>query len=194
MNKHLMLGAAALLLAASAAHAEIVTINFDDLAPGTAVTSQYAPLGVHFATSPAYDNRGVLHSTISVFEYADGSIRTNTVGLWGSAITLTFDSDVSSFAIKFFDTDRGSLLGRVRAYDAQGHLMAHVTDMTGNFNASSFYESTLRVDVGGVRFIELTADADGAMIDNISFARVPSPGALAALPAGLLCLARRRRN
>ncbi|MBL8875501.1 MAG: hypothetical protein JNM86_06865 [Phycisphaerae bacterium] len=194
MNKNLMLGAAALLLAASGANAELVTINFEDLAPGTAISNQYAPLGVRFATSPAYDNRGVLHSAVSVLDYSDGSFRTNAVGLWGSAIALTFDSDISNFTVRFFDTDRGSLLGRVRAYNAQGLLMAHVTDMTGNFNASSFYENTLRVAVGGIRFIELTADADGAMIDSISFLRVPSPGALAALPVGLLALAKRRRS
>lgn len=181
MNKHLTLAAAALTLGLASANAEVVTINFESLAPGTAVTSQFAALGVQFSSSV-------------VLAYEQGSFRTNALALSTNAITLTFDSDISNFSVVMRDTDRGTLLGRVRAFDARGNAMGHMTDFTGAFNTSWFYENTLRVDVGGIRYIELSSDADGAIVDNITFTRVPTPGALALLPLGMLKLARRKRD
>jgi hypothetical protein len=193
MNKQLLLASAALTVALSAAHAELVAITFEDLAAGTALTSQYAPLGVQFSTSPFLDSGGVLRSSVEVLEYEVGSFRTNAVGLSTNAITLNFDSDVSNFSVVMRDTDRGTLLGRIRAYDSQGRLMGHMTDMTSHFNTSWFYENTLRVDVAGIRTVEITSDADGVVIDNITYTRVPTPGALALLPLGLLALGKRKR-
>ncbi|MBL8887429.1 MAG: hypothetical protein JNK16_12280 [Phycisphaerales bacterium] len=194
MYKYLVLAAAALTPCLTSANAEVVTINFENLAPGTALTSQYAPLGVRFATTPVADSGGVLRTSVEVLDFVQGGFRSNALWLAGNAITLTFDSDISDFSVVMRDTDRGSLLGRVRAFDALGNAMGHMTDMTGAFNTSWFYENTLRVATGGIRYIELTGDADGAIVDNITFTRVPAPGALALLPLGMLGLARRKRD
>ncbi|MGH7242744.1 MAG: hypothetical protein ACREJD_04945 [Phycisphaerales bacterium] len=193
MKIQLMLAAAALVLGLSAAKAEVVVINFEDLAPNTSVTSQYASLGVHFSTSPIVAPNGVLHSSVEVFSYPFGNFGTKAAGLWGSAILLAFDSDVSNFSVLMNDTERGTLLGRVRAYDVHGNLFALVTDMTGPYNTPWFYQGTLQIPNGGIRFIELTSDADGAVFDNITFTRIPSPAAAALLPVCLLGLGKRRR-
>lgn len=194
MNKQLTLAAAALTLGLASANADIVTINFENLAPGTALTSQYAPLGVQFATTPVADSGGVLRTSVEVLDFVQDGFRTNAIRLATNAITLTFDSDISNFSVVMRDTDRGTLLGRVRAFDARGNAMGHMTDFTGSFNTSWFYENTLRVDVGGIRYVELSSDADGAIVDNITFTRVPTPGALALLPLATLGLARRKRD
>ncbi|MBX3381323.1 MAG: PEP-CTERM sorting domain-containing protein [Phycisphaeraceae bacterium] len=173
--------------------AEVVVINFEDLAAPTSVTEQYAALGVHFSTTPVVDTKGVLHNSVEVFSYALGSFGTKAAGIWGSPITLTFDSDVSNFSVLMNDTERGTLLGSVRAFDAKGNQIGLVTDFTGPYNTSWFYQSTLALNIGGIRRIELMSDADGAVFDNITFTRIPAPSAASILGLGLLGAARRRR-
>lgn len=193
MNLKLALGAATLALGATLAQAEIVKIDFEDLADSTSVTNQYAYLGVHFSMTPIVDPSGTYHSSVEVFSYAKGDFGTRAAGLWASPVLITFDSDVSNFSVLMNDTERGSLLGSVRAYDASGKLIDYVTDMTGQYNTSWFYQNTLRIQAGGIRSVVLMSDADGAIFDNITFARIPSPGAAALLPLGLLSLGRRKR-
>lgn len=184
---------AALCIGPVAANAEIVTINFEDLAEGSKLTSQYAGLGVHFSMSPVVVE-GALRSSPEVISYVRGDFGTRAASLWPSPITIAFDSDVSDFSVLMCDTERGSLLGRVRAYDVQGQLMGYMDAITGPYNTAWFDQSTLRIDGGGIRYIELSCDSDGAVFDNITFTRVPTPGAMALLPAGLLGLAKRKRK
>ncbi|MBX3390385.1 MAG: PEP-CTERM sorting domain-containing protein [Phycisphaeraceae bacterium] len=194
MNCKLVLGVLSLVLGGALAQAEIVKIDFEDLAASTSVTNQYAHLGVHFSMTPIVDPSGTYHSAVEVFSYAKGDFGTKAAGLWASPVLITFDSAVSNFSVLMSDTERGSLLGSVRAYDANGKLIDYVTDMTGNYNTSWFYQNTLRIQAGGIRSVVLMSDADGAIFDNITFTRIPSPGAMALLPFGLLGLARRRRD
>lgn len=194
MNLKLALGAAALALGTALAQAEIVRIDFEDLADGVSVTNQYAHLGVHFSMTPIVDPNGVYHSSVEVFSYAKGDFGAKAAGLWASPVLITFDSAVSNFSVLMNDTERGSLLGSVRAYDAQGKLINYVTDMTGNYNTSWFYQNTLRIQAGGIRSVVLMSDADGAVFDNITFTRVPAPSAASLLGLGLLGAARRRRG
>ena len=64
MNK--LLCAAARLLLGALAVADTVVINFETLAAGSTVSSQYAALGVHFSTTPATDPQGMTHAGIDV--------------------------------------------------------------------------------------------------------------------------------
>ncbi|MBS0187729.1 MAG: hypothetical protein JSS51_06650 [Planctomycetes bacterium] len=194
MKIKLALAAALLAALPLAANAEVVNINFEDLPAPSLVTNQYASLGVQFSTSPTVDLRGGYHDSVEIINYGGlGSFGSRAASLWSSPITLTFDSDVSNFSVLMNDTERGTLLGSVRAYDASGHLIAMVNDMTGAYNTAWFYQNTLRIQAGGIRSIELSADSDGAVFDNISFTRVPAPGTAALLPVALLGLGRRKR-
>ncbi|MBS0189560.1 MAG: hypothetical protein U0573_09015 [Phycisphaerales bacterium] len=191
MNK--LLCAAALLLGGATAVADTVVINFETLAAGSTVSSQYAALGVHFSTTPATDPQGMTHAGIDVTQAPGGSFGTRSANLWTSAVIIAFDYDVTSFSVLVEDTERGSLLATARAYDAKGQLAAFASEMTGNYNGPGYYQGTLHLEAPQIRFVELRADADGAIFDNITIARVPAPGAAALLPFGLLRLARRRR-
>lgn len=184
---------AVLCIGPVAAKAEIVTINFEDLAAGSSLNSQYAGLGVRFSMSPVVVE-GTLRSSPEVISYVHGDFGTKAASLWPSPIIIAFDSDISNFSVLMNDTERGSLLGRVRAYDVQGQLMGYMDAVTGPYNTVWFHQATLRIDGGGIRYIELSCDSDGAVFDNITFTRVPTPGAMALLPAGLLGLAKRKRK
>lgn len=194
MNLTRLVVAPALLCLGTLASAEVVTINFEDLAESTSVTNQYAHLGVHFSMTPVVDPSGTLRSSVEVFSYAKGDFGTRAAGLWASPVLITFDSAVSNFSVLMNDTERGTTLGTVRAYDAGGKLIDYVTDTTGNYNTSWFYQNTLRIQAGGIRSVVLMSDADGAVFDNITFTRIPAPGAASLLGLGLLGAARRRRN
>lgn len=193
MNIRQMAALALLAGCAGTASAEIVTINFESLAAGTSVTSQYAPLGVHFSMAPIVDPDGVLRNSVEVIPYPIGSFGTKAAGLWGSPVLITFDSDVSNFSVLMNDTERGTLLGSVRAFDAAGHQMGYLTQMTGSYNTAWYFEATLALNLGGIRSVVLMSDSDGAVFDNITFTRVPAPAAASLLCSGLLCTARRRR-
>jgi len=184
----------ALLAAASAAaNAEVVLINFENLAAPTSVTNQYAPLGVHFSATPVVDLKGVLHNTVEVFSYGGGAFGTRAAGLWGGPILITFDSEVSNFSVLMNDTEGGTLLGSIRAFDSNGNLMGYVTDMTGAYNTASYYQHTLALNISGIRSVVLMSDSDGAVFDNITFTRIPAPSAASLLGLGLLASGRRRR-
>jgi len=194
MSMKKFVGAMLLAGLSTGANAEIVRIDFEDLGAPSHVTSQYAALGAHFSAMPVMDMNGVLHSTVEVFSYVRGDFGTKAAGLWGSAITITFDEAVSNFSVLMNDTERGSLLGSVRAFDASGKQIGFVNDMTGAYNTSWFYQSTLSLSIGGIRRVELQSDADGAIFDNVTFTRVPAPSAASLLGLGLLGAARRRRS
>jgi len=194
MSRKKLVGAVLLAGLSTGVNAEIVRIDFENLAAPSHVNSQYAAQGAHFSAIPVVDINGVLHSTVEVFSYVRGDFGTKAAGLWDSVITIAFDEDVSNFSVLMNDTERGSLLGSVRAFDASGNQIGFVTDMTGAYNTSWFYQSTLSLNIGGIRRVELKSDADGAIFDNVTFTRVPAPSAASLLGLGLLGAARRRRN
>jgi len=193
MNFKQMITVALLAGCSAVANAEVVVINFENLSAPSSVTNQYAPLGVHFSATPVVDIKGVIHNTVEVFSYSGGAFGTRAAGLWGGPILITFDSEVSNFSVLMNDTERGTLLGSVRAFDSNGNLMAYITDMTGAYNTASYYQHTFTLNFGGIRSVVLTADSDGAVFDNITFTRIPAPNAASLLGLGLLAAGRRRR-
>ncbi len=193
MSIRKLIAAALLAGCGTTANAGIVRINFEDLAAGTSVTSQYAALGATFSTIPIVDANGFYRNSVDVVSNQLGDFGANAGSLWQSVTAISFAEDVSNFSVLIGDTEAGSLLASLWAFDAKGNQIGFVSRMTGSYNTPWFYQETLSVNVGGIRRIEFRSDADGAVFDNITFAKIPAPGAASLLCAGLLGAARRRR-
>lgn len=174
------------------ASADTVVIDFESLTPPVSVTEQYAGQGVHFSSTGAFDSNGNFHNSVEVFDFPFPGYGTKAAGMWGNIVTISFDMDVSEFSVLLADTEVGTFLGSVRALDSDGNQIGTDSSNTGGYNTPSFFQKTLSVNVGGIRSVQLVTDADGAVIDNVTFTMVPAP-ATACL--GLLGLgaARRRR-
>ncbi len=192
MKKQSVIAVLACAAISGVASADVVTIDFDALTAPTSVTEQYAGQGVHFSTVPVFDIGGTFHNSVEVFGFGFAGYGTNAAGMWGNPVTVTFDNDVSNFSVLMADTEGGTFLGSVRAFDSGGNEVGFTSASTGGYNTPFFYEQTLSLNVGGIRSVVLLTDSDGAVFDNLTFTRVPAPstGALAVLGLGLV---RRRR-
>lgn len=205
MNVRSTLLAAGLFLTAASAQATVVT--FDDLSltnnvgysfPTANVTEQYASLGVHFSGA-----------TFSAFNYflpaasypgspASFNNPSNIAGLlFSNVITATFDQAVSNVSLLFADTEIGSFLGNLRAFDAAGNLLGEVSSNTPNNAYPGF--ATLSLNIGGISRVTFQSDSDGAVVDDFTFtpparATVPEPGMLSLLGLGLMGLAFTRKK
>ena len=188
----------AVLHVVASAYAGPTTITFEEFArPGSAafVTDQYAHLGVRFSTVPTVDSRGVERSTVDVIAYPFGAFGTRGAAMWGNPVTLTFATLISDFAVLMADTESGTFLGSVEAFDDQGRSVAYTQAYAGTYNTPWFFQQRLAIDAPGVRRIVLRTDADGAVFDNIAFTSitVPTPGSAGAIAAGMIISGRRRR-
>lgn len=182
----------------SSAYAGPTTITFEEFArPGTAafVTDQYAHLGVRFSTVPTVDSRGIERSTVDVIAYPFGAFGTRGAAMWGNPVTLSFAAPISNFAVLMADTESGTFLGSVEAFDDQGRSVAYTQAYAGTYNTPWFYQQRLTLDAAGIRRIVLRSDADGAVFDNIAFTpmTVPTPASAGVIVTAMIFAARRKR-
>jgi hypothetical protein len=169
---------AAMLLSAASAQATVIT--FDEYSAGTVLTNEYAALGVTF-TGPA------LVYTQPPFYVSSP----NGLAAGGTTITASFSSDVSHVSAYFLDSEGGSNVGTMSAYDINNILLGSATATTpaGN-NGSGGLPVLLSLDFAGIRSVTFLAADDGAVVDNLT---IPEPGTLALLAFGLAGAALRRR-
>lgn len=160
---------------ASLASAGPVTINFDDLADGEFVTTQYQYLGVTFSSGTAL-TAGI---SLNEFEFPPHS-DSNVVFDDGGAISLLFGAPMASFGAYF---TYGAPL-TVYAYDASDNLL---TSIASAF-ASNLWESG---DLGstpneflqlvwapGITRVVIEGDTGGTsfVMDDVTATPVPEPG------------------
>jgi hypothetical protein len=197
-----------------------VTIDFETFPDGTNVpsitliTDQYSSIGVIFSglvarslaeTEPAYaawlDGLNLEFSQPNLFCVIDGGVPHPTdTDINPAGVTMSFINPVTggimttdSVSASFMDTEVGTILGTMRAYDNFGNLIAEATKITP---ASTF--DTIAISVPGIASVYMTTDCDGAGIDTIRFAAlnaIPAPGAmlLGGIGVGIVGLMRRRR-
>ena len=116
---------------------------------------------------------------------------------WGTVIEGRFvdpvtlaprTSDVLSML--FYDTNVGTNLGVLEAYDIHGDLISRISHVTPTALGQVF-----TVNGTGIHSFRISVDSDGSVVDNIQFLSVPAPGAVALLGmAGLVSGAGRRRR
>jgi hypothetical protein len=164
----------------------VTTINFDDLAAGTAVTNQYAGLGVTFSNALTWD--------LSSFAGVSPPIAiSDTAGTFmplpTSPVVATFSLPVTGVSLTGIDVGANGFL--FRAYDAEvgGNLLAS-TQVFGVTEIGTGEFFTLLLNVGGVRRVEfsmvgLFSNIDGLAFDNLSFTATPVPAALPLFATGL---------
>ena len=183
------------------AQAEIVDIDFNELSLGIVLTDQYEDQGVVFGL---VGNAGGLLGPMTVefpdidFSPAGGIMLAptddNTTNDNWSDIELTFaDGGVDWFSMLALDSDEP-----VSAFAYRGNQLIDSITFSGGGN-HQVWDLQLG-SVGGPMFdrvvIDLvtTGNVGPEVYDNLSFNRIPAPGALAMVPIGLCVLGRRKRN
>jgi hypothetical protein len=171
-------------------HAGPITISFDDLAEGAAVTTQYS--GVTFS------NATVLTAGISLneFEFPPNS-DPNVVFDDGGAIGLLFAMPTASFSGYF----TYSVPLTLYAYDASNTLLTSITSAYfSNLALSGDPGSTPNeflqvVSAQGISRVVIEGDVLGGSftVDDLTATSVPEPGSLMLLAAGGVALALKRR-
>lgn len=191
----LSLGVASLLSLAALADAGPLTINFDNLADGEALATQYA--GVRFS------NALVLTAGVSLNELEfPPSSGLNVASDDGGPMSLAFDSRISSFSAHF--TYLAPLT--LSAYDANGSLLAAVfstfsSNMALSGDPGSIPGELLQVaSMGGFTKLVIEGDPLGGTfaMDDVAATPVPEPGGTLSLfavgGAGLFILRRSGRQ
>lgn len=194
-----LLSAAALCALSMTAHAAVVvTLNFDDLAHGEFVASNYAAQGVTFANAKALDLPLTGSSAPNVIFHATSGINPQPA----DPLRFVFSSDVSEVSIDALDAGEDG--ARLEAFDGGGALLGffqYIGIGSGGQNVSS-----LGVNAAGIRRIDLfqpiqspTGAGEGLVFDNLRFviaSPVPEPATSALVLAGLAAVgwasARRR--
>jgi hypothetical protein len=179
------------LACAVPAHADTITIDFDDpaLAIGQEVGDFYTALGVTFLDASIIDNRlgplavnnpsphQVWHSTSTSTPQPD------------DPIVALFATDVSSVSLTGYSIGVAGFL--LRAYDAAGVLVdtqqVLASGMPGGGGINNLFTLTVtgaairRVEFSQVRPASDVGGSDGAMWDNLTYTTVPEPSTLVLL-------------
>jgi hypothetical protein len=179
------------------------TIGFDDFDAGGgtafAAADRYVSQGIVFSrTIPVEDVQAVEPAFFPTF-LAQGGTPPNAMALTPVSPVGFLSIDASFVApgtvtlgttdlvsVRVFDTDVGTTLGTLEAFNSSGVLIASDTATTPPSQAG-----TLEVAVPGIASVQFSSDSDGADFDNVFFdtpvaAAVPEPGTMSLLLAPLL--------
>lgn len=170
--------------------AHAILIDFDDLeASGgpTAITDQYQSLGVVFedlfivdeSTNPFYTS-GAGSSEVSLSNV--GQI--NDENPFSLSVTAIFNGTTDFIQATFFDSEIGTQLIKMIAYDILGNIIDIVDVVTP---AQQF--SIVGISAAGIHKVVMETDSDGAGIDNFTFnstQEIPEPTPISLF---ILCIA-----
>jgi hypothetical protein len=182
-----------------------VTLNFDDLGTGTAVTNQYEGNGIVFAAVPGFT---VLNNTFGGIVFTPSA--SNYLAVTGNG-TFNFMIGAAPGAVDFFSFSTLGLISSsefyngaiIDAYDTNGSL---ITSTTVNPVGPSQSQSSSIINLIGpgiheVRFTHINNSSGEGLfgLDDLTFDEiiaVPEPSSMILLPAGLLAfgLTTRRRK
>ena len=180
--------ASTLLVVGTSAKATVITFDSIDASGGpVAVTSQFAGLGVTF--SDLY----VIENVFNNFSSAPNAGIINDEFPFSLLVTATFAADVTDVSALFSDTNVGTNLVTMKAFNASDALLGMTTVTT-----PAAQMATVGLSFAGIRKITLETDPDGTLFDDFTFTpsiTVPEPGTLTLFGFGLagLGFARRRR-
>lgn len=178
-------------------NANIVTIDFNDLATGTDVSNQYASQGVTFS---------LIGSSLpgpNTFALVDGSTPLNIFGATGNAINpgddhrdpfwdiqIDFAMSIEYFSILALDAEESFT---VRIYDDLNPIGTATNSLVGNRSSAPFRGPVYMAEFGfvgsGVLFnrvvIDVVEGSSGGtsggpeLFDNVQYSAVPEPSSLA---------------
>lgn len=211
MSKSVRWATLAAGLGLAAAQASAVTINFDNLAAGTTLSTQYAALGAVF-TPNAFSGAGTSTSGEPWATNTHMLLADSTGGNVGSLVPsalisgtvlrsfsgwlsedgdasflVSFSTPVSSFSAAFGNvTDAADVT--IWAYNGSTLLGSVSGTQGGEFTLSFSADAITSVAVRPGSYIDYVA------VDNISFAPVPEPGSYLLMGLGLAAFALRQRR
>jgi uncharacterized protein YraI len=180
-NKMKKLSMAAALCASAllstSAQANVVTLNFDDVAVETFLNTAYAGLGVTFNAAAAV-HQGAIGGVTSGAQFASGNGKDNT-----TALELTFDNYATS--VGAYNVNYSFLI--LSVYDVNGLLL-------GSANTNNFGDRLFFSNVGQIKTAVFSTGLVYG-IDDLSFeTAVPEPASIALIGLGMLGVAATRRR
>jgi len=193
------LGLATLAAVYSApAQADVVVVDFDSAPTGFLTNFYSSTAGVTFSGGGGSNGIEIVPYSLSSTTYpglpSNFYNPGNKVGLvYSPIIFATFANEVSNVSMTFADTELGSILGAMTAFDFSGHQIGFTNFVLTPFTTYPGF-SVLSLNMSGIHLIAFQTDGDGAVVDNLTFTTVPAPGALALLGLGLFGIGGLRRN
>jgi len=170
--------------------AKATVIGFDALdtsAGPVAVTNQFAGVGVTFSDLIVISGAPFVSSSPNAGVINDEAPASLTV-------TAAFAADVTAISAIFFDTEVGSLLVSMEAFDIFDNSLGTTTVNSTTASADPTLGTLVGLSaIGAIRRITMTTDVDGALFDDFTFTpditvSVPEPGTLALFCIGLVGL------
>lgn len=178
-----------------ASQAVATVVDFDDIASGTDLVGSYAGITWGTSTSQSYNSNTGNFTTYGDASYANAASGPNFVyNGWGAQdLSFTFEGGPVTFTGASFAAPIPDLIWgkatQIRFHDDLGNYSAwlNVTTTPTFLTAGFVGSTTVFVEYNGTGPQQYT-------MDDVTFEAVPEPASMFALGAGVLAIARRRRQ